>query len=175
MAEPGDDVLDAFSTTELGFFGEETARAFFEERDVPIVSMDVGAGARGLHGLDMTIVVDGEYLGCEVKARWRGRDAGRLTRDGNLPKARLRRARARLDGFPTYPQASDRYVLQRVGDDIEVGDDTLVGAVLLVVDLRARLAQLYKLEDGRVTVPVGAPEDCSEAMATAFSTLYGRA
>ncbi len=168
-----DDALESFSTQQLGYFGEETARAYFEERDVPIVDMDGGVGAHGFHGLDLTIVLDGEYLACEVKARWRGRDAGRLTRDGNLPKPRLRRAGARLDGLASHPQVSDAYVLQRVTDDIDVDDETLVGARLLVIDLRARRAQLYDIDDGRVSGPSAAPEDCSAEMMTAYATLHG--
>jgi len=69
--------------------------------------------------LDLLVIVDGAPVAVEVKTRYTSARAGRLTRAGNLPRPRLRRA-AREDG---HRQGSQPYLAARVQGWIDTGND----------------------------------------------------
>jgi hypothetical protein len=162
------------STSEVGDFGEDTVAALLEARGDIVIALG-GSGMpreRGRQDLDLVASVDGELVAFEVKSRCYGQTAGRQRIDGSLPKARLGRARPRRDGTRSFAQASREYVLERVAQFIDVGEDTDVDVRLFIVDLKSNLAQEYAITDGAVGDPLAPAIDCSMYMLGAVEQSF---
>jgi hypothetical protein len=119
--------------------------------------------------LDLLVIVDGAPVAVEVKTRYTSARAGRLTRAGNLPRPRLRRA-AREDG---HRQGSQPYVAARVQGWIDTGNDYAgMDVRAIVVDFVAMLAQQFAVNDaGTGLVALGPPVDCAEAAREALAVI----
>lgn len=177
MPEPAngnlDDELMNAIDSQIGDLGEETAAVHLTELDdVTVVTMGDSGMPRqaGRQDLDLVAVVDGELTAFEVKTRYRSKDAGRLTRAGNLRRPRLQRPK----NSTTYQQGGQRYVGQRLKDIIDTGDgyEGINVRVVAAVDLKAMLAQqFYVNNDGRSMTPIGKPTDCRSAAEQAFGII----
>ncbi|MGC5225400.1 hypothetical protein ACPW96_22785 [Micromonospora sp. DT81.3] len=155
---------------EAAALGEETARVLIESvlGGVLLDSGDSAADRDGhRHGLDLLMLVDGAVVAFEVKTRHVSRDAGVLTRAGNLRRPRLR---ANLDGLR---QGSDEYVAIRADRIIDAGGEYgYPESKVVVVDLVSKLAQLFPVTShGRVGPPEGAPLPCEAAAREAFQSI----
>ena len=118
-ADRFDAALAGATNAEAAALGEETARVLIETEwdGVLLDSDDAGSERDGQrHGLDLLMLVDGEVVAFEVKTRHVSRDAGQLTRAGNLRRPRLRVSRG--DGLR---QGSDDYVAVRANVVIDAG------------------------------------------------------
>jgi hypothetical protein len=139
--------------------------------DITVVTMgDAGMPRQGgRQDLDLVAVVDGELTVFEVKTRFRSKDAGRLTRAGNLPRPRLRRPKRTM----THQQGSQHYVAQRLHDNVDTGDIyDGVNVRVIAIDLKAMLAQQFCVsDDGRRLIPIDEPANCREAAEEAFATI----
>lgn len=164
-------MLGGATNAEAAALGEETARVLIEnERDgVLLDSDDAGCERDGpRHGLDLLMLVDGEVIAVEVKTRHVSRDAGRLTRAGNLRRPRLRVSRG--DGLR---QGSDEYIAVRANRVIDAGGPSgYPESRIMVVDFVAMLAQMFVVTPaGRVGPSLGAPTSCSAAAREAFDHI----
>ena len=151
--------LAGASDAQIGALGEETAGTLIEtECDGTIVTMgDAGMPRNeGRQDLDLLVVIDGTLTAVEVKTRYTSKQAGRLTRDGNLLRPRMRRATGSRD----TRQGSQEYVAARLESIIDTGDQAYGGTevVVIAIDLKLMLAQAFDLNAaGTRLAPRGAP------------------
>lgn len=162
--------LDAASDAQLGALGEETT-AVLAEDDLGAILVALGdAGMprdEGRQDLDLVAIIDGELTALEVKTRYRSARAGRLTRAGNLPRPRLKRAR---DG---HRQASQSYVAHRLGGIVDTGDGYHgVRVQAVVIDFVLMLAQFFDVsDDGARLTPSAPPMPCETAAEIALARI----
>ena len=123
----------------------------------------------GRQHLDLLVIIDGAPVAVEVKTRYTSAQAGRLTRVGNLPRPRLRRAGSRGG----HRQASQPYITARVGDWIDVDEDYPGMDVRVVaVDFVAMLAQQFAVNDaGTGLTALGSPVGCAQEAADALAII----
>ena len=164
-----DAFLDAATTVQIGNLGEEAARSFLETvRDEVIVELDDSGlpRSRAKRGIDIVAVDRGALVAYEVKARLRS--GRRRTRSGDLVRPRLTRSAG-------FRQASQHYVLERLGDILdEIDDETAVDVHVLVVDLHDRVLQQFGVDDeGRVLGPETPIVDVAEQVLDALETMLG--
>ena len=167
-----DVTLCGATDTQIGALGEETVGVLLQRLcDATIVAMGDAALQReeGRQHLDMLIIIDDAPVAVEVKTRYTSARAGRLTKAGNLPRPRLRRARSQ----PGHQQASQQYVAARVGDWVDVGEDYLGMEVRVVaVDFVAMLAQQFTVNDaGTALVALEAPVSCLDEAREALAII----
>ena len=167
-----ENALRTASTAQYGALGEEAASVFLENQmDATLVSMgDAGMPRTGnLQDLDITAVVDGEFIAFEVKTRYRSRRAGRLTRGGDLLRPRLSRTST------GSRQGSQGYATARIGDIVDTGDGYEgVQVQLIVIDLRLMMLQVFALnDDGRILASVTPPVDCASEVQTGYKQIVG--
>lgn len=170
-----DVLLQGATDGQLGALGEETVAVLLEEDfDATIVSMGDAGMPRdeGRQDLDLVVVLDGSLVAVEVKTRYNGRSAGRLTRAGRLPAPRL--GRSRLPGKPA--QGTQEYVGARLASvvDAEAPDYEGVDVVAAVVDLKGMRAQLFDVgASGRRTSPRTDPRACRHHVQAAWERISG--
>jgi hypothetical protein len=164
--------LAGATDAQIGALGEETAAVLIEDVfDATIVAMgDAGMPRDGARqDLDLLVIVDGALIAYEVKTRYLSTRAGRLTRVGNLPRPRLRRAAS-----PTgHRQGSQAYVAQRLDGVLDI-DDGYEGIEVRVIaiDFRAMLAQEFLLNDTATRLQHGGPPmDCRAAAERALARI----
>jgi hypothetical protein len=169
-------IADRLTSSQVGDFGKETVAAILEARGDAIVALGGSGMPRdgGRQDLDVIAIVDGELGVFEVKARCYGAMAGRTQVDVGLARARLGRARRRADGSTSHAQATREYIIERAEQLIDVDDDTEVSVRLFVVDLKAKLAHEFWIEDGKITVPVSEPLECADFMSIAVGQAFGK-
>lgn len=170
---PLDVHLSGAVDSQIGALGEETVSILLtEELDATLVSAgDAGMPRVGnQQDLDLVVVLEGRLVAIEVKSRYLSRQAGRLTRAGNLLRPRIR-AGTTMDG---YRQASQPYLRTRVSGLLDTdlrsfdGTDVLIAAV----DLRLMVMQLFDVSDaGRVLGPLGRPVPCRQAAQKALNAI----
>jgi hypothetical protein len=163
------------SSSQVGDFGEETVAAILESRGDTVVAKGGSQMPRdsGRQDLDLVAIVDGEFVAFEVKSRYYGTLAGRIAPNGNLPRPRLGRPRLRVDGSRGVGQATREYVLARVEQFIEVDEETDVAVRLVIVDLKANVAQEFDMVDGAIGRPFGPPFNCRDDMRVAIDEAFG--
>lgn len=165
--------LAGLTTAQVGDLGEEAIGAYLQEEGAMVV---VAFGDsqlprnEGRQDLDLVVIDEtGELLAVEVKTRYFARNAGTFTRAGYLHRPRLRRPPT---GAMSPRQGSIDYVRSRMGDIIDVDEDTDVQFIVFVVDLRARVLQRFTVTPAdRITGPVGPPVDASAHILRAIDTL----
>lgn len=168
-----DIVLQGATNGQLGELGEETAAALLEaDFDATIVSMGDARMPRddGRQDLDLVVVLDGSLVAVEVKTRYNGRLAGRLTRTGQLAAPRLGRRRG-VDGSV---QGTQEYVTARLARlvDTDASDYEGVDVVAVVVDLKGMRAQLFDVgAAGRWTSPRADPRACRPHVEAAWARI----
>jgi hypothetical protein len=163
--------LDGATDAQIGALGEETAVVIIETQLSGEIVAIGEAGlprAAGRQDLDVLAIIDGELIAFEVKSRFRSALAGRLTRQGNLRRPRLRR-----DSATQHSQGSQAYVAERLADLLEIDDD--FGGIetrVMAVDLVSMRAQQFAVsDDGRRMAPLASPNDCEEAADMALSRV----
>lgn len=172
----GDDpvtrALTGATSTQVGALGEETAAVLLVEAwDGTVVAMGDASMPRdgASQDLDLLGFIDGELIAFEVKARYRSKRAGRVTRTGNLLRPRLNRARSLAAGR----QGSQSYVGQRVDAFVDTGYG--YGGIdvrVIAVDFVAMLAQQFAVDDaGTRLTPLDEPVDCAAAAAAALQRI----
>lgn len=162
--------LDAATDWQLGALGEETARVFLEtERDAQPVTLGDGRLPRteGRQDLDITAIIDGELIVFEVKTRYSSRFAGIVTRAGNFRRPRMGHTATGVR------QGSQGYTADRLAAILDTGTGYAgVTVQVIVVDLVLQQLQFFQLtDDGRRTMPLGPPEDCSTAVREALTAI----
>lgn len=170
-ADHFDALLGAVTDGEVAALGEETARVLIEtELDGVLLDSDDASAERDghRHGLDLLMLIDGQVVAIEVKTRHTSRDAGCLTRAGNLLRPRLRSSN--LDGVR---QGSDEYVATRANRTIDAGPEHgCPESWVVVVDLASMLAQVFPVTvTGRAGAPTCAPMPCTTAAREAFDCI----
>jgi hypothetical protein len=165
--------LSGATDAQIGALGEETASILVEE-DLAgtIVAMgDAGLPrSEGRQDLDLLAIIEGTLTAVEVKTRYLSRQAGRLTRGGNLLRPRMRRA-ASAGGTR---QGSQKYVTARLAGSIDTGEDAYDGidVQVIAIDFRLMLAQQFDLNDaGTRLTPRGGPMDCRRACERALDRV----
>lgn len=164
--------LAGATDAQIGALGEETTAVLLEDTfDATIVAMGDAALPRqdGRQELDLLAIVDGELIAFEVKTRFLSQGAGRITRAGNLPRPRLRRA-AQPSGDR---QGSQGYVAARVAHHVDTGNDfDGIDVRVIAVDLRAMLAQQFSVNDaGSRLTPINLPVACADAAGRALAQI----
>jgi hypothetical protein len=176
--EPGSDrpaiALAGATDSQIGDLGEETAAVYLRDHeDATIVTMGDSGMARdaGRQDLDTVAFIDGELIAFEVKTRFLGRRAGKITRAGNLARPRMRPPASPERGR----QGSQRYVAARLGDVVDTGDGyDGVEVRVVAVDLKAMLVQQFSVgDDGRRLSPISSPVDCANAARAALDVIVG--
>lgn len=162
--------LAGATNDQIGALGEETARFLLEnEFDAQIVAMgDAGMDrTMGRQDLDLIAILDGQLVAFEVKAQYNSKKAGKLTRNGDLHRPRLRRTGTK------QRQASQPYITDRITKFVDTGDHFEgMEAQVVVVDFIAMRAQFFSVDDhGRVTRPFAPPMDCEDAARTALAEI----
>jgi hypothetical protein len=163
--------LSGATNAEAAALGEETARVLIEtEWDGLLLDSDDAAGEREgyRHGLDLLMLVGGAVVAFEVKTRHVSRDAGRITRAGNL-----RRPRLRTSHHGGFRQGSDEYVAPRANLVIDAGGPSgYPESRVITVDFVSMLAQVFAVTPaGRVGLPVAPPMPCTAAAREAFDHI----
>lgn len=165
--------LDGATNAQIGGLGEETAAVWIESQlDGTIVALGDAEMPRtlGRQDLDVLAIVDNSLFAFEVKIRFHSRYAGRLTRNGNLRRPRLRAA-----GSPQrYRQGSQPYVAERLTDHVDTDDQDYVGVEVQViaVDFVSFLIQQYQVDNsGRCLGPLAPPSPCRDEAAEAVSRI----
>lgn len=166
--------LSSASSTQIGSLGEETAAVLLESAcDAVIIAMgDAALPRRGAdQDLDLVVMIDGEPIAYEVKTSYHSRKSFALTRAGNLPTPRLRRARA--DGEAR--QGSQPYVAVRMDDIVDTGEGYAgIEVRVMAVNLRLMMAQEFDVDDvGRGLRMRAAPVYCRTAAHVAFERIIG--
>ena len=162
-------LLACFSNQQLGDLGEETARAHLDAHtEIMMITAGDSRAARhdGRQDLDLVIALDGELIAVEVKTRYFAKRAGSLTPAGNIHRPRFARPGT------GHRQGTNAYVTARLDDVADIDGEP--GVVICAVDLRARLIQLFEVENGRIRGPLGPPEDCSDAILAGMDEMQER-
>lgn len=165
--------LAGATDAQIGALGEETASILIEaELDGTIVTMgDAGMPRNeGRQDLDLLMIIEGTLTAVEVKTRYRSRQAGRLTRAGNLLRPRMRRAASPSDSR----QGSQEYVAARLAGSINTGENVYAGIDVraMAIDLKLMLAQQFDLNDaGTRLAPRDAPIPCRGATEEALRRI----
>jgi hypothetical protein len=156
---------------QIGALGEETAAVALEVVSAILVAMGDAGMPRDHHRqeLDLLAIVDGSLVAFEVKTRYRSRDAGRLTRNGNLPRPRFQSPRLTSGSR----QGSQEYVAQRLGAYVNTDDGYEgIDVRLIAIDFRAMLLQQFEVNDtGTRLAPLGPPTDCTDAAEHALARI----
>lgn len=157
--------LSGATDAQIGALGEETASILIEaELDGTIVTMgDAGMPRNeGRQDLDLLVIFEGTLTAVEVKTRYLARQAGHLTRAGNLLRPRMRRAASPSGNR----QGSQEYVAARLAGFIDTGEKAYDGIDVraMAIDFKLMLAQQFDLNDaGTRLAPRGAPISCRAA------------
>lgn len=165
--------LDGATNAQIGGLGEETAAVWIEsELDGTIVALGDAAMPRtlGRQDLDVLAIVDDTLVAFEVKTRFHSRDAGRITRTGDLYRPRLRRT----CGPGGHRQGSQSYVADRITDHVDTTNEDYQGIEVRViaVDLVSFLIQQYEVDNaGRRLTPLAAPSSCRKEAQEAISRI----
>lgn len=171
------EILDFLTVSELGDVGEETARAYLEDRaGATIVALGDSKLPRqhGRQDLDVLAIVDDELVAYEVKTTYSASLAGRRTVAGNLYSPPLRRKRRRADGIESHDQSSDAYILDRVANVIDVDDEVLLTSRVIKVDLKGLVLQQFNVEQpGLRRRPISPVVDCIGFVRTAIASIIG--
>lgn len=174
LSVEGEDLLQlelaGATDAQIGALGEETVRFLLEdELDAQIVAMgDAGMErTKGRQSLDLVAILDGELVAFEVKTQYNSRKAGRVTRNGDLHRPRMRRTGAR------QRQASQPYIANRVARIVDTGDRFEgVEAQVVVVDFVGMCAQFFSVDDhGRGIRPLAPPMPCEHAARAALEEI----
>jgi hypothetical protein len=168
-----DVLLQGATNQQLGDLGEETAMVLLEHLfDATQVSMGHAQMSRdgGRQDLDLVVLLGDTLVAVEVKTRYTGKLAGRLTRGGQLPAPRL--GRSRTPGGPR--QGSQDYVTARLSRviDTETQDYVGIDVIAMVVDLNCMLAQLFDVSDtGQRTRRRTEPLECRHHVEIAWERI----
>ena len=162
--------LAGATDSQIGALGEETVRFLLEDEfDAQIVAMgDAGMErTEGRQDLDLVAILDGELIAFEVKTQYNSRKAGRLTRNGDLYRPRMRRGRA------GHRQASQPYITDRIAGIVDTGDGFEgMEAQVVVVDFVGMCAQFFSIDDhGRGIRPLTPPIPCEHAARAALEEI----
>jgi hypothetical protein len=123
--------------------------------------------------LDLLVMIDGELIAIEVKTRYQGVKAGKLSRSGNLPKPRMNRARVTSSGVRSSRQRTPEYAAERLTAVLSNPEDGVIETWAVVVDLRGMRAQSFTVDDrGHVGMPLRPPADCTQAALRASETIF---
>jgi hypothetical protein len=163
-----EELVASLTNSQLADLGEETAKCILEaELDAEIIALGDSRMSRteGRQDLDVFALLDGEPTAVEVKTRYFAKRAGTLTRAGNLYRPQFRKSGA------TSRQGSQEYAAERLEQFMDV--DGEIPNLVAAVDLRAFLVQLYRVDNGRISGPAGAPVDCRDATKVAAEELIG--
>ncbi|WP_431711452.1 hypothetical protein [Glutamicibacter uratoxydans] len=166
-------VLDTLTKSQFGDIGEETARAYLEDVDATIVSL----GDSGLprdssrQDLDIVALLDDELIAFEIKTTFFSKNAGRLTKKGDLYRPRLGRAKVRGDSQPSFDQGSFAYTKQRLQETIAV--DGMIESRVIAVDFKAFKIQQFLLNSkGRIIHPCSPVTDCADFALHGMSEIF---
>lgn len=158
---------------QFGALGEETASVLIEDDlDGVLVAMGDAAMPRteGRQDLDVVAIVEGALTVFEVKTRYLSRQAGRVTRAGNLLRPRMRRP-----GHPSgNRQGSQRYVAERLAAFVDTDGADYVGVDVrvLAIDFKSMLAQQFSVNDaGTRLTPHEPPVPCLSAAEQALAKI----
>lgn len=116
-------------------------------------------------------MIDGQLIAYEVKTSYHSCKSFALTRGGNLPTPRLRRART--DGGAR--QGSQPYVAVRMDDIVDIGQGYVgIEVRVMAVNLRLMMAQEFDVDNvGRGLRVRAAPVYCRTEAHVAFERIIG--